>query len=58
MMAAPPHSPQAAAAMPIELPREARRQAVASIERWFAEHRDEKIGKVTAGAPAQVRIGA
>lgn len=36
--------------MSIELSREARQQAIASIERWFAEHRDEKIGNVAAGA--------
>ena len=44
MMAAPPTATRAA--MPIELPREARQQAIASIERWFAENRDEKIGNV------------
>ena len=48
MMAAPPLS--SCAAMPIELPREARQQAVASIERWLAENRDEEIGNVAAGA--------
>jgi uncharacterized protein (DUF2164 family) len=36
--------------MSIELSREARQQAIASIERWFAEHRDERIGNVAAGA--------
>jgi uncharacterized protein (DUF2164 family) len=36
--------------MSIELPKEARAQAIASIERWFQEHRDERIGNVTAGA--------
>jgi uncharacterized protein (DUF2164 family) len=36
--------------MAIELSAEARREAVASIERWFAENRDEKIGNITAGA--------
>lgn len=36
--------------MAIELPREVRTRAVASIERWFAENRDEKIGNVAAGA--------
>lgn len=34
--------------MPIELPREARAQAVASIERWFTENRDERIGNIAA----------
>ena len=38
------------ATMPIELSREARQQAITSIERWFAENRDEKIGNVAAGA--------
>jgi uncharacterized protein (DUF2164 family) len=36
--------------MAIELPKELRTRAVASIERWFAENRDEKIGNVAAGA--------
>lgn len=36
--------------MSIEIPKEARAQAIASIERWFQEHRDERIGNVTAGA--------
>ncbi|MEQ6435608.1 DUF2164 domain-containing protein [Comamonas sp. w2-DMI] len=36
--------------MPIELNREARQQAVASIERYFREHMDEPIGNVTAAA--------
>ncbi len=35
--------------MAIELPKDAKAQAIASIERWFAEHRDEKIGNVAAG---------
>jgi uncharacterized protein (DUF2164 family) len=35
--------------MPIELPKDARQQAVASIERYFLEYRDEKIGNVAAG---------
>lgn len=35
--------------MAIELPRDARQQAVASIERWFREHMDEPIGNVAAG---------
>lgn len=33
----------------IELPREVRQQAVASIERYFAENMEEKIGNVAAG---------
>lgn len=36
--------------MPIELSKDARREAIASIERWFREHTDEPIGNVTAGA--------
>ncbi|MDO9202330.1 MAG: DUF2164 family protein, partial [Hydrogenophaga sp.] len=35
--------------MPIELPKEARQQAIASIERYFREHMDEPIGNVAAG---------
>lgn len=36
--------------MTLELPREVRDQAITSIERWFREERDEKIGNITAGA--------
>ncbi|RYG26590.1 MAG: DUF2164 domain-containing protein [Burkholderiales bacterium] len=36
--------------MTLELPRETRDQAIASIERWFREERDEKIGNIAAGA--------
>ncbi len=36
--------------MPIELPKEARAQAIASIERWFQTERDERVGNITAGA--------
>lgn len=32
----------------IELPKEARQQAVASIERYFRENMDERIGNVAA----------
>lgn len=35
--------------MPIELPKESRQQAVSSIERYFLEHMDEKIGNIAAG---------
>ena len=35
--------------MAIELPKEVRAQAVASIERWFRENMDEPIGNVAAG---------
>jgi uncharacterized protein (DUF2164 family) len=34
----------------IELSKEARAQAIASIERYFAEHMDERIGNIAAGA--------
>lgn len=34
----------------IELSKEDRQQAIASIERYFLQHMDEKIGNVTAGA--------
>jgi len=36
--------------MPIELNKEARAQAIASIERYFTETLDERIGNVQAGA--------
>ena len=36
--------------MAIELGKEARAQAVASIERYFRENMDEPIGNVAAGA--------
>ncbi len=36
--------------MPIEIPKEARTQAISSIERYFRENMDEKIGNLTAGA--------
>ncbi len=32
----------------IELPKEIRQQAVASIERYFSEHMDEPIGNIAA----------
>jgi len=35
--------------MPIELPKDTRAQAIASIERWCREHLDEPIGNVAAG---------
>lgn len=35
--------------MSIELPRDLRTQAIASIERFFREARDEKIGNIAAG---------
>lgn len=36
--------------MPIELPKDTRQQAIASIERYVAEHLDEKLGNIAAGA--------
>ncbi len=36
--------------MTIELPREVRQQAITSIEKFFLEERDERIGNVAAGA--------
>ena len=36
--------------MAIELTREARQQAIASIERYFAEELDQRIGNIAAGA--------
>ena len=36
--------------MSIELSREVRAQAVASIERWFKENADEPIGNIQAAA--------
>ena len=36
--------------MPIELPKEARQEAIASIERYFRENMEEKIGNIAGGA--------
>ncbi len=36
--------------MAIELPKEVRREAVASIERYFRENMEERIGNLAAGA--------
>ena len=36
--------------MAIEVSAEQRKQAIASIERYFREHRDEKVGNIAAGA--------
>ena len=36
--------------MAIEISREHRQQAIASIERYFRENREEKIGNIAAGA--------
>jgi uncharacterized protein (DUF2164 family) len=36
--------------MAIELPKEQRTRAIASIERYFAENMDDKIGNIAAGA--------
>jgi uncharacterized protein (DUF2164 family) len=35
--------------MPIELPKEVRQEAIASIERYFRENMEEKIGNFAAG---------
>ncbi|MEO5843770.1 MAG: DUF2164 domain-containing protein [Caldimonas sp.] len=36
--------------MTIELAKEARLEAIQSIERWFQENREERIGNIAAGA--------
>ena len=36
--------------MSIEIPKEARKEAIASIERYFQDNMDEKIGNIAAGA--------
>ena len=36
--------------MTIEIPKEARKEAIASIERYFQDNMDEKIGNIAAGA--------
>ena len=36
--------------MTIELSREARAEAIASLERYFAEELDQRIGNIAAGA--------
>ncbi len=36
--------------MSIELPKESRAEAIASIERYFAENMEERIGNIAAGA--------
>jgi uncharacterized protein (DUF2164 family) len=36
--------------MDIELDKALRQQAVSSIERWFEEHREERIGNIQAAA--------
>ena len=36
--------------MAIELSKEAKQEAIASIERWFAEERGERVGNIAAGA--------
>jgi len=36
--------------MTIEISKEARQQAITSIERYFNENMDEKIGNIAAGA--------
>jgi len=34
--------------MPLELPKDTRAAAIASIERYFREHMDEPIGNIAA----------
>ena len=36
--------------MSIDIPKEARQEAIASIERYFRENMEEKIGNIAAGA--------
>ena len=36
--------------MTIEIPKEARKEAITSIERYFQENVEEKIGNIAAGA--------
>lgn len=36
--------------MAIEIPKDARKQAIASIERYFQDHMEEKIGNIAAAA--------
>jgi len=36
--------------MSIEIPKEARKEAIASIERYFADNMEERIGNIAAGA--------
>lgn len=36
--------------MAIEIPKEAKKEAIASIERWFQEERGERIGNIAAGS--------
>ena len=36
--------------MSIEIPKDARKEAIASIERYFQENMEEKIGNIAAGA--------
>ena len=33
----------------IELPKQAKADAIASIERYFADNREQRIGNITAG---------
>lgn len=36
--------------MTIDIPKEARQEAIASIQRYFEENMDERIGNIAAGA--------
>jgi uncharacterized protein (DUF2164 family) len=40
-----------------ELPREARQQAIAVIERWFRDTRDERIGNIAAAELLDLFLG-
>ena len=41
--------------MSIELAREDRQQAIASLERYFADELDQRIGNLAAGARLKVQ---
>lgn len=36
--------------MPVEISKQARKEAIASIERYFQENMEERIGNIAAGA--------
>lgn len=36
--------------MPIEIPKDVQKEAIASIERYFQENMEERIGNIAAGA--------
>ena len=47
---APPCRRYSRAAMSIDIPKDARTQAITSIQRYFEAHMEEKIGNIAAGA--------